>query len=64
MSNIDGPVIVPDPAGKGWFIVINRDHCDVDGNHGMTSQILGASKGYPTYHEAAEALAEIERRQT
>lgn len=53
------PVIVADPSGKGWFIVLNTDHCDEDGNMGMSSEILGKQDGYRTYHDAAEALAEM-----
>lgn len=53
----DKPVIVPDPNGKGWFIVVNTNHCDTESNPGMSGQILGNLKGYRDYHEAAEALA-------
>lgn len=54
------PVILPDPHGRGWFIVANTDHCDTGGNHGMSSQILGKQDGYRDYHEAAAALAEMQ----
>lgn len=52
----NGSVIVADPNGKGWFIVNNSDN---NSNHSL---IVGDLNGYPDYHKAAAALAELQGR--
>lgn len=46
-------------AGERWLIVTNHDHCDAEGNWGMSSRTHGDPKGYRTYHEGMEALHQL-----
>lgn len=40
--------------GDKWFIGRNHDHCDNDGNWGMSTELLGNSEGYYTQKEAED----------
>lgn len=42
-----------------WFIVVNEDHCDEEGNYGLSSVIIGDYRGYESYHDGMAALHKL-----